>query len=152
MEGVTIKLITLATIPLFALPLIHPFGPVRDQRSNALPVDNPAVRALIEKSCQNCHSQRTEWPLYSRLPLISWAIEKDVADAREHLDFSRWDQYSNADKRDLLTRMGSEVRSGEMPLSRYVLLHPDARLSSADVQLIYEWTKEQRHALGTRRE
>jgi hypothetical protein len=34
-----------------------------------------------------------------------------------------------------------------MPLPRYVLLHPEARLSDEEMQAIYDWTREQRRAL-----
>jgi hypothetical protein len=74
-------------------------------------------------------------------------LEKDVAQARQHLDLSRWDQYSTEQKLDLLARVGTEVRKREMPLRRYVLLHPEARLSETEIRVIYEWTKAQRRAL-----
>jgi cytochrome c len=90
--------------------------------------------------------------MYSYLPLVSWAIEKDVAEARQHMDLSRWDQYSVGEKQDLLARIGAEVRSRQMPLPRYLLLHPDARLSDAEIQVIYDWTKTQRHFLRNARE
>jgi hypothetical protein len=149
-EGVRKKLLWLPAIAALALammPMLHPFGPVREQRSTVLPVDDAAVLAVIERSCQNCHSQRTEWPLYSHLPLVSWALEKDVAEARQHLDFSHWEQYSVEEKQDLLARIGTVVRNGQMPLPRYLLLHRDARLSGVEIQLIYDWTKAQRRAL-----
>ncbi len=63
------------------------------------------------------------------------------------MDLSRWDQYSTDQRRDLLARIGSEVRNHQMPLPRYLLLHPEARLSEAEIQIIYEWTKAQRRAM-----
>jgi len=158
LQGVTKKLYCVAAISALAFPFIHPFGPVRQQHSSALlpglswnagdkPQDNAQVLQLFERACQNCHSERTQWPLYSHLPVVSWALEKDVADARQHLDLSHWDQYSIDQQRDLLARIGTEVRNHQMPLSRYVLLHPEARLSEAEIQLIYEWTKAQRRLM-----
>jgi hypothetical protein len=143
----TKKLFWIPAVAVFAMPFTHPFGAVREQHSYELPIDDPSVLPLIEKACQNCHSERTEWPLYSRLPLVSWAIEKDVAEAREHMDFSRWDQYSSEEKQDLLARIGAEVRGKEMPLPRYLRLHPEARLSDAEIQAIYDWTKAERRKL-----
>lgn len=154
-ESVTKPFCYLAALSALALPFVHPFGPVRRQRSASLPLpvgDNARVLPLFEKACQNCHSQRTQWPLYSYLPLLSWAVEKDVAEARRHMDFSRWDRYSNDQQRDLLTRIGAEVRNRRMPLARYTLLHPEARLSDAEIQIIYEWTKVERRALREKRE
>jgi Haem-binding domain len=137
---------------LLAMPFVHPFGPVRQQHApTQLPADS-VVLPLLERACLNCHSQQTHWPLYSYLPMMSWAIEKDVGEARQHLDFSSWNEYSADDKIDLLTRLGTEVRSRQMPLPRYLLLHPEARLSDAEIQAIYDWTKAQRRALRTERE
>jgi hypothetical protein len=72
--------------------------------------------ALFPRSCQNCHSANTHWPWYSGVPPLSYLINKDVENARRHVDFSNWEAYSIEQKRDLLSRMGSLVRSGQMPL------------------------------------
>jgi hypothetical protein len=146
------KLLLLAGVGALALPFVHPFGPVRQQHSRAQLPSDPLVLPLLEKACLNCHSEQTRWPLYSYLPLASWALEKDVAAAREDMDFSRWEQYSADQKRDLLARIGAEVRNRQMPLPRYLLLHPEARLSDTEIQIIYEWTKAQRRALRNSRE
>ena len=139
-----------------ALPLFHPYGPVRQQHSTGFTMgvqeNSQHVPALLERACQNCHSQQTKWPAYSYLPVVSWALERDVAEARRHMDLSHWDRYSMEQKRDLLARIGAEVRSRQMPLGRYVLLHPEARLSESEIQAIYEWTKAQRRALRNQRE
>jgi cytochrome c len=143
-EGMTKIFLLLATLAGITLPLIHPFGPVRQQSSSAMLPGDAAVRPLLERACANCHSEQTKWPLYSQLPLLSWAIEKDVAEAREHMNLSHWEQFSAEQKRDLLARIGTELRSRQMPLPRYLVLHPEARLSDAEIQAIYEWTKSER--------
>jgi hypothetical protein len=129
---------------MVTMPFTHPFGDVKS-KSSSTPLSG--VHPLIERACQNCHSERTEWPRYSYLPLVSWAIEKDVAEGREHLNQSQWQRYSVDEKRDLLARIGTVVRNRQMPLPRYILLHPEARLSDDEVQTIYEWTRDQRRAL-----
>jgi hypothetical protein len=144
MKGVTKILFCAAALGALALPFTHPFGNVKEQRSSA-PLTG--IDPLMLRACANCHSEQTQWPLYSYLPLVSWAVEKDVAEGREHLNLSRWDGYSADDKRDLLARIGTMVRKRRMPLPRYLLLHPEARLSEREIQVIYDWTKEQRRAL-----
>jgi hypothetical protein len=147
LESMIKKLLLLAALSALPLPFFHPFGPVRQQHTRAQLPDDPLALPLLERACQNCHSEQTKWPIYSYLPFVSWAVEKDVAEARQHLNLSRWDQYSNEQKQDLLARIGTKVRSRQMPLPRYVLLHPEARLSDVEIQVIYDWTKAQRRAL-----
>src|SRR5271170_7555506 len=103
MEGVIRILFFAMGFAALALPFTHPFGNVKEQRSSApLAGVDPGVLPLIERACQNCHSEKTQWPSYSYLPVASWAIEKDVAEGRAHLNFSHWNDYSTDDKRDLL--------------------------------------------------
>lgn len=137
------KTLFVCAVSALALPLIHPFGPVRDHHSTTALPNMP----LIEQSCQDCHSERTEWPVYSYLPGASWLVEKDVADARMKMNFSRWAQYSIAERWGLLASIAAELRSRQMPPARYTFLHPHAHLSDHDIQQIYEWTKRQRNIL-----
>ena len=68
-----------------ASSLIHPFGNVRaGQLSNLLAGADadPADVQLFEKSCPHCHSENTEWTLYSYVAPMSWLVERDVSDAR----------------------------------------------------------------------
>jgi Haem-binding domain len=48
---------------------VHPFGMVRaqgrDKRLLAGAQIDLEVVQIFERSCQNCHSERTEWPRYS---------------------------------------------------------------------------------------
>jgi Haem-binding domain len=46
---------------------LHPFGPkINSARPLLSGADvDPALVRILEKSCQNCHSKRTEWPWYS---------------------------------------------------------------------------------------
>jgi cytochrome c len=144
MEGVTKIILCFLGSCSLAMPFIHPFGDVKAQSS---PAPLVGMNPLIERACQNCHSERTAWPAYSYLPLMSWAIEKDVAEGRDHMNLTHWAGYSSDDKRDLLARIGTMVRNRQMPLPRYVLLHPEARLSDEEIQAIYDWTREQRRSL-----
>ena len=73
-------------------------------------IDEPTL-ALFQRACQNCHSENTQWPWYSRIPPASWMIGKDVDDARRHVNFSNWDSYRPDEQEDLLTRIGSGVRA-----------------------------------------
>jgi hypothetical protein len=105
------------------------------------------VVSIIERSCRNCHSLKTEWPVYSRFFPFSWLVEHDVQSARTHMNLSRWQIYDAGEKRLLLSEIGSVVRNQEMPPRRYTLIHPDAKLSDAEANEIYQWTRTERRGL-----
>jgi hypothetical protein len=62
----------------------------------------------------------------------SWLVEHDVDDGRNHLNMSQWQRYNLETQIDLLASIASEVRSGQMPVKQYLILHPKARLSQEE--------------------
>ena len=105
---------------------------------------DPRYLRIFERSCQDCHSQQTRWPWYSRIPPASWIIEQDVREARAHLDLSSWQNHSADQQRELLAAIGAAVRAGAMPPKRYLLMHSDAGLRPEERREIYGWTRAQR--------
>jgi len=106
-----------------------------------------AVRAAIERSCRDCHSDATRFPWYSYVAPISWMIESDVKQGREHLNLSRWNQYSLIRRERCLSEIANQVEDGGMPLPSYTWIHPSAVLSPADIDAIFAWTQEERARL-----
>lgn len=134
------------------LSLVHPWGDLRSTSRNQAPIlegsKAPAeVQQVMEAKCADCHSEKTQWPIYSKVAPASWLVERDVHEGREHLNLSRWQQYSLESRVDLLTKIAGETRSGQMPVQQYLLLHPSARLSTAEQQLLYDWAKSERKRL-----
>jgi hypothetical protein len=109
-------------------------------------IDGPTL-ALFQRACQNCHSENTQWPWYSRIPPASWMIGKDVYEARRHVNFSNWNSYPPEEREDFLTRIGLAARTGRMPLPRYTLLHREAVLASQERLQIYEWSRAEKKRL-----
>jgi len=97
------------------------------------------VRAILERSCYDCHSHEVRWPWYSRVAPVSWLVAYDVRHARKHLNFSTWDRYDAKKRRKNLEDLWEEVHEGEMPLWYYLPMHPEARLSDADKQRLRLW-------------
>ena len=96
----------------------------------------PQVASILERSCNDCHSNRTEWPWYSHVAPVSWFVVDHVEEGRRDMNFSDWPQSESA---ELLKSICHEVKSGAMPLGSYTLLHADARLSHADVLTLCAW-------------
>lgn len=133
--------------------LIHPFGPAAASGANQVifreaEID-PETLAIVQRACQNCHSENTEWPWYSHVAPVSWLVARDVQQARSHMNLSQWQDYSTEDRLRLLGAIGSAARNSVMPPQRYLVLHPEARLSAEERQQIYRWTRTERSRLRT---
>ena len=134
--------------------LIHPFGPVKAVKS-AQPLlagadVDPKVAAILSRSCQNCHSDKTEWPWYSYVAPVSWLIESDVSQARSRMNLSRWNEYPAERRQEILATLAAVVRNRQMPPPRYSLVHPGTKLSTEEVGEIYQWSRAERHRLKSR--
>lgn len=114
---------------LFLLLQLLPIGPGRSNPPVVAepPWDSPRTAELFARSCGDCHSNETVWPWYSRVAPLSWLVENDVAEGREHLNASEWHlEQKHADE------AVEEVEEGKMPLPPYLWTHPEARLTDAE--------------------
>ena len=98
--------------------------------------------ALLDRSCGDCHSNRTAWPWYARIAPLSWAMTYGVAEGRKAVNFSEWAAYPPAQRRQLLTQVCQDVSTGRMPGSLWTRLHPEARLSPDDIGRICAATQQ----------
>lgn len=99
------------------------------------------VKAILRRSCWDCHSNETRWPWYAYVAPASFLVHHDVSEGRKHLNFSEWGGYQAARKAKRQEECGEEVEDGEMPMAVYLPLHPDAKLSEADKQVLEAWAK-----------
>jgi cytochrome c len=143
-----------AVMLAIALSFMHPFGNPREVDASSghllagAQIPEP-IRKLVERKCGDCHSDAVRWPLYSRVAPVSWLLERDVLEAREHMNLSRWNTYSNQKKSDLLSRLAAKARSGEMPPARYTAIHGDSKLLTEERDSLYDWARAERRRLRT---
>jgi Haem-binding domain len=111
----------------------------------------PEVKAVLDRSCKDCHSNQTRWPFYSYVAPTSWLVAHDVSRAREEVNFSEWGQYDPNSERDILIEICRQVQRGKMPLWQYRLIHRSAPLSKQEIDQVCAWTEKTRrtiHAAG----
>jgi hypothetical protein len=84
---------------------------------------------IARESCYACHSNETDWPLYSYVAPMSWLVRSDVEGGREDLNFSDWEE-SRGEADDAI----ETIEEGEMPLDQYTMIHRSARLTDAEAE------------------
>lgn len=100
--------------------------------------DGPAeVKAILKRSCYDCHSNETRWPWYSRVAPVSWLVSQDVKEGREHINFSEWEPLK--DIVYIHVKIYNMVASGQMPLKAYLPMHPDAKISPEELETLKNW-------------
>jgi hypothetical protein len=78
---------------------------------------------------------------------ISFWIRRDVSEGRLHLNFSAWPEYSIVLRERRLSEIANQIQDRGMPLPSYMLVHPAARLSDRDRELVFRWTQNERARL-----
>lgn len=101
----------------------------------------PNVESIFERSCYDCHSNKTVYPWYNNAAPVSWLLARDVTGGRHELNFSEWGTYTQKKKLRRLKGICEQVKEGDMPLWFYLPLHPRAKLSEADKAAICAWTQ-----------
>lgn len=150
------KILKWAAIALAGVLAVMQF--IRPARTNP-PVDQaqtiqahtqltPEAAAILDRSCNDCHSYQTRWPWYSNVAPVSWFVIGHVNDGRDDLNFSEWAEYSRSEQQNYLKKMCREVERGDMPLSSYLWLHGDAKLSDEDKKALCAWASAESERLG----
>jgi hypothetical protein len=135
-----------------ALSAIHPWGNPHTGVQSGAPVLQGAeipeeVRSTLAAKCGDCHSENTRYPPYSHLAPFSWMIDHDVHLGRENVNLSKWQLYRPDEQINALTRIASEVHTGQMPPAVYAFVHPGSQLSLDEQISIYDWAKAERKRL-----
>ena len=100
------------------------------------------VEAVLRTACYDCHSSETRWPWYSYVAPVSWIIADDVKKARREMTFSEWGVLGPREQLELRQEVWEEIEKGKMPLKKYVILHPSARLDEEQKRLLRDWCQE----------
>ena len=115
--------------------------------SAPLVIEDPAIAAMVDRACSDCHTNQTDWPWYARVAPASWLTARHVREGREELNFSTWGDLAVRRQYSKLGEVIEHVESGEMPLPSYTWAHPKARLSEAERVALIDWAEELRNEL-----
>lgn len=108
---------------------------------------SPEVASIFERACRDCHTNKTVWPWYTNVAPLSWWLSNHVNDGRSSLNMSEWAKLPPDRQERKLRQICDEVSDGVMPLSSYMPMHPQAKLSEQDKKAICDWTDQERERL-----
>ena len=117
-----------------------PVNPDNDLKAVAAP---PAeVYSLLQAACYDCHSNETKHPWYAQIAPVSWWINNHVQEGREAVNFSEFALLSAKDRAEALDESAEKIREGEMPLQSFLWMHPEARLTPEQKDMLAQWLEQ----------
>ena len=149
----TLKWIAVGLLTLFLAAQIY-----QPERSNP-PIDEsktifaalnvpPDVKAILDRSCSDCHTNNTKWPWYSYVAPTSWLTARDVKNGRSSLNLSIWGTYKRTRQAGKLDDISEQLTTDKMPLKPYRMMHPGAVLTKEEIALVSRWAEEERDRLS----
>lgn len=130
---------------LVVLVIIQFFRPARNESneiafdiSTKYPVPD-TVKAILKASCNDCHSNHTEYPWYANVQPVAWWLTHHVNEGKAELNFNTFAKYRIGRQYFKLDKIAKEVNEGEMPLPSYTLIHRYAKLDDGQRKLLADW-------------
>lgn len=99
------------------------------------------VTTILAKACNDCHSNNTRYPWYSKLQPVHWWLNSHIKDGKKHINY---DEYTNKSLRNQYHKMEETiemVKEGKMPLNSYTWVHKDAKLTSEEKNKLINWAQ-----------
>ncbi|HRO68864.1 MAG TPA: heme-binding domain-containing protein [Chitinophagaceae bacterium] len=148
------KILIFLLVVLVVIQFIHPArnkaeGPQPNYIGNAFAVPGD-VKLILEKACNDCHSNNTRYPWYSYIQPVDWWLAGHVNDGKAELNF---DEYTNRSLRYQYHKMEEVeelVVDGSMPLDSYTWTHGDAKLTAEEKDKLINWSKSVRKDMETK--
>jgi mono/diheme cytochrome c family protein len=125
------------------------FGPEKNDGNIAsvaafISETNPSeeVKNIFQTSCYDCHSSKTVYPWYNKITPVNYWLAHHVKEGKQHLNFSKWNEYSLKKKAHKMEELYEEVEEGEMPLKSYSWTHSEANLTAEQINAVVIWSKK----------
>jgi hypothetical protein len=100
------------------------------------------VNTILQRACNDCHSNKTIYPWYAEVQPIGWWLNNHVVDGKRHLNLNNFTTLKVAVQKKRMEELIDQIRHDEMPLSSYTLIHRNAKLSEMDKETMYKWSQK----------
>ena len=106
------------------------------------------VETILRTSCYDCHSNNTNYPLYSYMQPARFFMEEHIKDGKKDLNFNEFGRYSKRKQGNKLEAIVKQIKSDEMPLASYTLIHKNAILTPTQKEEIINWIEKTKDILS----
>jgi hypothetical protein len=142
------KILIALLVIIVLIQLIRPEKNLSNKNENDVakkyPLSQP-VSVVLQKACNDCHSNKTEYPWYTEIQPIGLWMNNHIKDGKRHLNFSDFTSAPIAVQHHNFEEIIETVEEGEMPLSSYTVFgaHADANLTEEEKNAIIAWARSQ---------
>jgi Haem-binding domain len=107
------------------------------------------VNQILKVACNDCHTNKTEYPWYANIQPVAWFLDHHVVDGKKHYNLSTFTKLPIAVQNHKFEETIEMVKEKEMPLSSYTYfgLHKDANLTDEQRQILVDWAQAQMDSL-----
>ena len=138
-------LIGLAAI-LVIIQFIRPKANDSNDQTNAVSTKYKVpedVAAILKVACNDCHTNKTEYPWYSKIQPVAWWLNDHVEEGKRELNLSAFTSRRIAIQNHKFEEIVEQMEKKEMPIADYTYLglHKEANLSDAQRQTLITWAK-----------
>jgi hypothetical protein len=99
------------------------------------------VKSILDKSCNDCHSNNTRYPWYASVQPLAWWLNDHVKDGKGEINFDEFMTLPPKKAHHKMEEVSEMVEEDEMPLKSYRLIHRSAILFAQEKTLLTSWAQ-----------
>ena len=130
-------LIVFIAIQFFSLDVPAKLPTKKEQELQA----SSEVMSILKRSCYDCHSSEVKAPWYYNIAPTSWVTQIHVKNARDIVNFSKWNSYSKEKQLKVLDKLPKSIVI-RMPLPTYTYMHKETILTKEEKKIVSKWARD----------
>ena len=138
------KILLSIFIIVVLIQLIRPMPNISDDNSKSITTAYEVpddIQKMLQRACADCHSNKTNYPWYSKIQPVAWWLNHHIEEGKEELNFSEFKNYKPKRQKHKLEEIAEQVEAHEMPMTAYTWTHPAAKLTEEQRTQLINWAK-----------
>ena len=99
------------------------------------------VKGILKKACDDCHTNNTVYPWYSKIQPVDWWLDNHIIEGKKHFNLDELGKAPAWRRYDKMKDVVETVKENEMPLNSYTWIHKDAILNEEEKAKLTGWAQ-----------